>query len=212
MLDKKRENKIKALYNNSSVNVIDTLTKAIKNDSHVDIIYKGNKRTISPIEFVGDNKIEAIHIKGYTSSNSNWPRTFFISEIEIQNEITKEKRLQGYLNSLNIPLKVTKGNVVDGMLKKIDTIILKSKKDNSNKYIICPGNSSSCYVLIKWECFSKSSLFEGYYIIDAPDNFLIKNPEGEEDYENDGGSSKYRFYDVKEIALALNHKKVKNSI
>jgi hypothetical protein len=182
------------------------LSFAAKFDLYIEIDYKGGSRVIEPI-FVGHDKIEANHIRGYTKSGSHRTRSFFIDCIESLRLISRENELQQLLNKANKQLFTREGPILcEG--RQITYIRDKSGK---NKFVVCPADYEGCYALFEAEYFNLSMLEnEGYYIINPFNTIALENPNGEQDYENDGGSSRYRFSSLRDIVIAIHLSEINN--
>ncbi len=177
---------------------IKLLEESFNKGLDVEIEYKGNKRVISsPVcwssRLEKGDKISAYHISGYSSSNSQYCRSFFIDKIKVIRLIYKHESLNKHIVKLGLV-------AYKSSIKGVDITVIKDKKGN-NKYVLCPADYSGSYALFEWDYFGEYLLEEdGYYIVDYSS---IKNPEGDDDYENDGGSSKYRFEDMYDVYLAI---------
>jgi hypothetical protein len=181
---------------------IDSIQKAIDENSYINITYKGSERVIYPIDFVGGGKVEALHISGYTKSNSDYPRNFFVDEIKVLDFITIETRLQNIIDKADKKLTVSSENINPKF-----KVIYLSDNNGEVKYAICPADYSDAYALFSMKYYPVSELKEHYakkdYVAHPQETCAEENPNAEYDYDNDGGSSRYRFYSMRDVVMAI---------
>ena len=186
---------------------IDLIQKAIDENSYIRITYKGNKRVIAPDCFVGKGKIEAEHISGYTKSNSNHSRSFFIDEIKVLDFITMETRLQKVIDKANKNLSVS-----SEMINHKFKIIYLSDNTGKVKFAVCPADYSGAYALFKTKYYPASEIKKDHakldYVAHQQETCAEENPNAEYDYYNDGGSSRYRFYSMRDIVMAIHQNEI----
>ncbi len=196
------------------------ITESFYKGFDMEIEYKGHRRVISSPSMLSsnyseDDKIYAYHISGYTSSGSDRERSFFIKYMKIIRLISKSEELQEYLDKLGLIAK-TKilENFTDSIGHKNDIIItIITNKKGEVQYTLIPADYAGAYALFDGKCDDEDEIdyilgVDGYHIIDGSS---IKNPEGDDDFENDGGSSKYRFYSMYDVYLAISLDKAKKS-